>query len=139
MKNFFMKFIDIIDLRMAISYMIVGLCSAIVYLCTFGFFYEIKHLDYRIAVSIGYLASILIHFTANRRFTFKSHGFNFYKHLCKYLCIILINYLITLSITCLVVEYFMLPAYIGVGCSIGITVGIGYVTAKFWIFRHQIT
>ena len=135
MKELLNQFIALLDLRTVISYLTVGMITAIIYFSLFGFLYGGLHVDYRIAVTICYSLSVLIHFTANRHFTFKKYGPRCLKHILKYAFTVSINYLITLSIMTWVVQILLLPPYFGVLLAIAATVGTGYLTAKFWVFK----
>ena len=91
-------------------------------------------MNYKIAVSIAYLASVLTHFIANRRFTFQSHGHNLWPHIAKYCSLVVINYLITLAVVHIIVVELFLSPYLGIVGSIIATVLVGFLLAKLWVF-----
>lgn len=117
---------------------LVGATTALLNFSVFGLLWHLLQINYRIAVTCSYALSALFHFTANRRFTFKSHGADLHAHICKYLVMILINYTITLCVMHIVVEIFTLSPYFGVACSIATTFGTGYLLAKYWVFRNRL-
>lgn len=123
------------DIRKMFYFCCVGALSAAVYLITFTLTWKICALNYKIAVTIAYFASIICHFTANRRFTFQSHGADLIQHLLKYSVMVAINYLITLAVVHVIVEDFGWSPFIAVIISIGSTVFTGYAMAKFWVFK----
>lgn len=134
MKKHIKEIVHILDFRALSLFLTVGALAAVVNFSSFAFLWNLVHINYQISVSISYILSVIFHFTANRRFTFKSHGRDLHKHLIKYLAMVSTNYLITLAVMYIVVEIFKLSPYIGVVASIGTTVGVGYILAKFWVF-----
>ena len=131
------KLIASIDKRTFIYYVSVGGSAAIINFLIFGLFYDIFGLNYKIAVSFGYIISTSFHFTANRYFTFRSYGKDLSSHLVKYLTMVLINYLITLLIMYFVVSVLNLNPYFGLVCAIGTTFMSGYLMAKCWVFKKE--
>lgn len=134
MKKHIERIAHILDFRALIMFLTVGTISAVINFSSFAFFWNFLHIHYQVAVSISYILSVIFHFNVNRRFTFKSHGRNFHRHLAKYLIMILISYLTTLAIMHIVVEIFKFSPYVGIVASIGTTVGMNYMLAKFWVF-----
>ncbi|OFX74486.1 MAG: hypothetical protein A2X12_02185 [Bacteroidetes bacterium GWE2_29_8] len=134
MKRQVKKLIYLLDFRVLGIYLVIGGTTAVINFSIFTFLWNFEHINYQVSISISYILSVIFHFTANRRFTFKSHDRNLYKHLAKYLAMVLINYLITLLVMHIAVEIFKLSPYIGVIASIGTTVGVGYFLARFWVF-----
>lgn len=128
------KLFPFIDLRSAITFLTVGGISAAINFVSFAILWKYNHIDYKVSVTVAYILSVIFHFVANRRYTFKSHGNNLWGHLKKYIVMIIINYLITMFIMYIVTESLLLSPYYGIVLSIGATVGIGYFLAKFWVF-----
>src|SRR3990167_4707225 len=93
---FIRKLIATIDRRTITYYFTVGGLAALINFLIFALFYDTLSLNYKIAVSFGYVISTCFHFTANRYFTFRSHGKDLSSHLIKYLMMVSINYLITM-------------------------------------------
>lgn len=117
---------------------LVGATTALLNFSVFGILWNLLQINYRFAVTCSYILSALFHFTANRRFTFKSHGTDLHAHAFKYLIMILINYTITMCVMYIVVEILTLSPYFGVACSITATFGTGYLLAKYWVFRNRL-
>lgn len=128
-------FINLIDPKSALKFLTVGAISAVVYFASFTLLWKFFGLNYKLAVSIGYVLSVIVHFTANRVLTFRSHGQQLFQHIARYLVMITINYLITLAVVHLMVAVLKLSPYLGIVLSIGSTTGLGYLMAKFWVFR----
>jgi len=113
----------------------VGTLAALVNLGSFSFFWKFLHLDYKIAVSIAYILSVLVHFFANRQFTFKAHTTEVRHQLQRYIVMLGTNYLFTLLIVFFVVEILAFSPYAGIVCAIGFNVTINYMMSRFWIFQ----
>lgn len=135
MKFYLAKLFALIDMRSAACFVSVGALSAVIYFGSFTLLWRYFGLDYNVAISIGYVLSVIVHFTVNRRVTFRSHGHQLFYQLIKYLVMITFNYGITLLVVHFVVKVLDLSPYLGVVCSIGATVGISYLLAKLWVFR----
>lgn len=134
--NRFMKYFwKIFDKKTFFYYVIVGFTSTAVYFGLFTLLWKIIGINYQIAVSISYFLSTATHFSMNRRYTFRSHGKNLHKHLIKYLVIVFVNYSITMMIVRFVVEYLQLSPYLGMICSIGSSISIGYISIRNWAFK----
>ena len=127
-----------IDYPSAIKFLAVGATSALVYFLSFSVLWHFIHFTYQIAVSIAYALSVVVHFTANRRITFRAHGHALAAQLTKYFVMVAINYGITLWIMHGIVTNLNLTPYLGIMCSIALTVATGYLMAKFWVFRIPI-
>jgi len=121
-----------------ISFLTVGGLTAILYFSLFSFFFEFMTWAYPKAISISYIFALLFHFNANRYFTFKGHGHSVLPHAIKYLCMIGLNYVVTLGITYIVVENMHLSPYFGLVISIAVTMNIGYFLSRYWIYRKPV-
>ena len=118
-------------------FLCVGTISAIVNIGSFGILYNYFHLHYQISVTIAYFLSVLVHFTANRRFTFKNHTTHFIPQLQRYITMLITNYLITLSVVQIMVEILHFSPYIGIMSAIACTISISYFMSRFWIFHSS--
>lgn len=122
-----------------ISYGFVGAFSAFVYFFSFSVCWNWFSLDYRIAVSIGYVLSVVTHFLMNRSFTFEHKGQdNLLRHMIRYSVMLTINYLLTLLIVNIVVSGLGFSPYIGIATSIALTMGTGYVMSRCWVFKPSL-
>jgi len=101
----------------------------------FALTWDIFHLPQRLAVSVSYITAVTFHFLSNRLFTFQAGNANVLKQLVKYLMVTLINYLITIVVVDTCVKILYLSPYIGVMASIAMTVLIGFLLMKFWVFN----
>ncbi|MBO9170426.1 GtrA family protein [Rhizobium sp. L245/93] len=98
---------------------------------------ELLQLGHFLAVSVSYICAITFHFLANKIFTFKSRNANVLREASRYLCVALINYVITLAVVYLVVDIAHQSTYLGAVAAVAVTLGLGYGMTKFWVFRHN--
>lgn len=124
--------------RSIFFFLTIGVLTAVIYFGLFTLFWKFTGFSYQYAVSVAYVLSVIVHFTANRNITFKSQDTNIFTQLKKYLVMVLINYAITLIIVRFTVESLNLSPYIGIFLAIGTTVSSGYLMSRYWIF-HTIT
>jgi putative flippase GtrA len=136
MKPLVIRLHQLIDFKAATKFLLVGASSAIVYFLSFTLLWEFFHLNSKVAISTGYVLSVVVHFCGNRYFTFQAGQRHLKKQLPRYLVMIFINYLITLAVVHFVVNICLLSPYLGIAASIAATVMVGYFLSKFWIFCH---
>lgn len=114
---------------------VVGTVTAAIYFLGMWVADFIFGFNYIAAVSVAYFVSTTFHFLANRHFTFRAakepHGYQ----IIRYLVMWVLNYLITIVVVSVCVERFLLSPYIGVCISVVFTVFIGYVLARYWVFK----
>ncbi|EKD71384.1 MAG: hypothetical protein ACD_46C00195G0005 [uncultured bacterium] len=121
-----------------IMFLIVGGVTTVSYFLIFAFLWNVLLINYRIAVSIAYILSLAVHFTANRNLTFKSkHDI---KHqIPKYLLMALFNYVMTIISVTSIVEIFQCSPYIGIVFSICINIITTYLMSYFWVFKSELS
>lgn len=117
-----------------ISFLVIGTISALVNLGSFGLLWEFAGINYKLAVSVAYILSVIVHFSANRCIAFERRDKHFIHQMPRYLSMIFINYCITLMVTRFVVEVLSLTPYLGIVLSIGITINISYFMLRYWVF-----
>lgn len=115
-------------------FLTTGVISAIAYFITFSLLWKIFNLNYQVAITIGYIVSVIVHFNINRYITFKSGSNPIAHQLIKYLMMLLMNYIVTLLIAHGVVEKAHFSPYFAIVCSIGATVGTSYLLSRYWVF-----
>lgn len=118
-------------------YLVVGGLTALIYFGFIALGVEILELDYRIAVSAAYVIAVSFHFLSNRKFTFRVADSRVIRQSIRYMSVLMINYLITISIVSLLVGKHGVSTYLSAAVSIVVTVGIGYLASKFWVFRNK--
>ncbi len=118
-----------------VMFLMVGSLTAATYLSLFILLSKILHGNYQIAVSISYVVSVTLHFSANRKFTFKKQTNLLSQQLPRYLIFLIVNYLITLVFMHITVETFHFTPFIGLVLTIGATCMLSYLISKFWVFQ----
>jgi len=118
-------------------FIIVGLVSAFVNIGSFTLLWGMMKIDYRISVSIAYVAAVIVHFSLNRNLTFKGRSTLSLYQISKYLTMLATNYCITLFIMRIVVEQFQLSPYVGIVAAIGMTMWISYLLLRYWVFKEK--
>jgi putative flippase GtrA len=116
-------------------YGLVGAATAAVYFAVFALLHDIIGAGYQVAVSCGYAAGVAFHFVANRNLTFRKAGGHIGAQLTKYAIVVAINYVLTLIVVGVAVEFGGLSAYLGVLAAVAITTFVGYALFARWVFR----
>ena len=115
-------------------FLVVGALSAMINFSAFTVLWKVIGINYQMAVVVSYILSVIFHFTANKRFSFKSRRTNFSQHIVKYLIMISLNGGINFLMVRLVVEFAHLSPYIGLVLGIGVTMNISYILLRYWVF-----
>ncbi|UIJ71062.1 GtrA family protein [Aurantimonas sp. HBX-1] len=118
-------------------YVGVGGATALVYFGLIFLTVELLQLGHLLAVSISYIAAITFHFLANKALTFRSREANVLREVTRYICVALVNYVITLIVVHLVVDSAGQSTYLGAAMAIAATLGLGFGMTKFWVFQHS--
>jgi putative flippase GtrA len=116
-------------------FLMVGMLTAAVYFFVFSILWKLLNIDYRVSVSIAYVLSVTFQFFTNRKVTFKSHGNNLFRQMLKYVVMLALNYIITITVVEFTVRFLLLSPYLGVVFSVGITVITGYLLSRLWIYK----
>lgn len=117
---------------------IVGLATAGVNFIALALLLEMLKLDYRVAVSVAYIAGVVFHFVANKSITFKQRNLiDIHNQIARYLVLVAINYLLTIAIVIFVVEVLVFAPYMGLLLSMGATIVTGYLLSRFWVFKRS--
>ena len=136
MRTLLIKHIQkISDVRTFIFYACVGAFAAFVYFSVFTVCWKVLKLDVKVSISIGYALSVITHFTANRRLTFRSHKEKIRGQMMRYAIMTSVNYMVTLVVAHVVIGILHLSPYLSICASISVTVFIGYMLARNWVFK----
>ena len=84
------------------------------------------------ATSAGFVAGVVVNYAYHARVTFKN--VSTWSTLARFLCVVAINYLLTLGLVALAVAWFDL-ALVGKLVSLPVVALNGFFLSKFWIFR----
>lgn len=119
------------------KYLTVGGLTAAIYFSILFITFDFLDLSKNLSVTTSYFVSTAFHFAANKLFTFASHGKNFAPQIARYLCVVFINYLITMLVVFIIVDLCGLSPYAGVAVAVAVTVALGYGMTKFWVFQQD--
>jgi putative flippase GtrA len=120
-----------------LRYLSVGGCTAVIYFGLLVVLVQFLHLEHLLAVSICYVSAISFHFLANKAFTFRNRDTDVLMEIVRYLCVALTNYIITIIVVYLVVDLGQQSPYVGAALGVAVTLGLGYVMTKYWVFHHK--
>jgi len=118
-------------------YLTVGGVTFLVYISVAWLAMAVMHSDYRVGVSVGYLFAAILHFLANRTFTFRAGTHHLANQLIRYVGLLILNYLITLMVVSFCVGRLGLSPYLSATLGVVLTVGVGYSASKLWVFRKS--
>ena len=135
-SNYFYNFL-LTNRLFLFSFLMIGAIAALINFISFTFFWSIVGIPYDFSASIAYLCSVVFHFIANRTITFKNKNMRFLQQIGKYITMVGINYIITISIVRYVVLVLKLSPYFGIIFSIGTTVGTGFLLSRYWVFHSK--
>ncbi|MBX9810886.1 MAG: GtrA family protein [Burkholderiales bacterium] len=125
------------DRKSFLVFSLVGAATAGIYFLALAVLLEILAIDYRVAVTISYLLGVTFQFSANKFLTFKNKELmDTIPQLFRYAAVAAFNYVLTMLIVMFTVEKLRQPPYLGVFISVGVTVIVGYLLSKHWIFAQ---
>ena len=115
----------------------IGLATFVMNVVCFQMFYSQFHWDYRIAVSLAFVITVILHFSLHRTVTFKATGQQMAHHAGKYILMLGFNYVITMIVAWFVVEVFrMSPSFIVVVAT-AVTMVINFFLMQYFVFKTK--
>ena len=119
-----------------IKFIIIGIITFIINFLTFHYFYKRCSFNYKIATSFSFVITVISHFLLHRVFTFKvrEEKQQLTHHLSKYILMLCLNYLITITVMWLTVEVVHGSAYLGIIASTLATASSSFLTMKYFVF-----
>jgi putative flippase GtrA len=124
--------------QQVLRFLVVGAASAVTYFGVVYLMHEIGEFSRIAAVSLGYGASIAVHFWGNRRLTFGQRGGDLLTPLLRYAAVAALNYLITVSVVRFLTTTGGTSLYPALGCAIVTTTSFGFVASRYWIFPDSV-
>lgn len=88
-------------------------------------------------VSASYLMAVSFPFFANRKFTFLASSGDVRAQVIRHVSVLLLNYLIAISVVSCLVNLLVFSHYLTAVIAIGVTVAVGDLTSKFWVFNNK--
>jgi len=117
-----------------------GIVGAITFILNFSLvwsLYGLLELNYPIAVTLAYIITVIAHFLLNRYFTYKADNSSVIGHIGRYGVMLMVNYLVTVSISIVTVELFKLTPYHGVIFATGMTAFLSFLIMKYFVFSER--
>ncbi|EKD71439.1 MAG: hypothetical protein ACD_46C00181G0004 [uncultured bacterium] len=123
-----------------IKFIVIGFTTFCINFLSFHFFYGICILNYKIATTFAYSITVVSHFTLHRIITFevKRNEQHLGLHVGKYLFMLIINYIITITVMWATVEIIHGSAYIGLIASTMATASSSFFIMKYFVFANSI-
>jgi putative flippase GtrA len=115
---------------------LVGISTFFLNYCCVWLFYGLIALDYRFAVTLAYIITVVAHFLLNRMFTYNKGESHIIGHIGRYGVMLAINYAITISVSIATVEVCGLSPYIGVIFATGATACSSFFLMKDFVFSY---
>ena len=120
------------------KFVVVGVVTFAINFLSFHLFFDVLfQWDYRIAVSLAYVITVICHFSLHRIFTFKATEQQLGHNAAKYMIMLAVNYGITLTVVWLAVEVARSSPYIGVVASAATTASMSFFLMKYVVFRKK--
>jgi len=119
------------------KFVIVGFVTFAINFISFHVCYGLLSLDYRVAVSLAYLVTVICHFLLHRFFTFSAGEQYLIHNAGKYLLMLALNYGIAMAVVWLAVEVVGVSPYIGVIASTAATASVSFFVMKYFVFGSK--
>lgn len=120
-----------------LSFGLIGVITFILNFLLIWLFFGFIGLDYRFAVTLAYIITLIAHFGLNRTFTYKAKGPSLIAHIAKYSLLLIVNYLITLFVNIITVEILGLTPYYGVIFATGCVMFTSFLLMKYYVFSKK--
>jgi len=121
-----------------IRFILVGATTFFQNMALIWLFYENFGFDNRISVSGAYVITVATHFLLNRSFTYSRSAKTVGLDLVKYSVMVFVNYLITLAISIVVVEFLGLSIYLGGMISIFFNGLSSFLIMNHFVFNEKL-
>lgn len=118
-----------------LTFLATGIGTTVIYIGLFTLLWYGFHIHPILAVSIAFIIAAAFQFFANRKITFKVKGHKLFQQIFKYITLVIINYVITISIIQFTLLLFPSPLP-GLVIASGATVITGYFLFKYWVFNN---
>lgn len=119
-----------------IRYLFVGIANTIVGLSTIYFAMYFLQLKVVYANALGYTVGVLLSFTLNKKWTFKSSDHVLYS-LIRFLLVLALAYVANLGTVLLAVNKFQINPYIAQALGIIPYTAIGFLGSRYFAFQNQ--
>lgn len=98
--------IELFNCHKLFRFVIVGVLTFVVNVIVFKFFYTFLEFSSDFAISVAYFLQLIAHYVLSKIFTFRAGGIKHIRCLPRYVLMVIVNYLLTVS-NLSIVETFM--------------------------------
>lgn len=127
-------FFHVPAVRQFVTFACVGVVGVTFNYGIFFLLYHYAHVHYLTASATGFIAAIIVAYTLNRKYTFKSKT-SYKTHLVQYVAVNLFSLVLGLIVLALLVEKIGLNPYIANVLTLGVTTLTNFTGSKFLVFR----
>ena len=120
-----------------LRFILVGCVTFCLNICLTWVFYDGLNIDYKIAISIAYGFTVVMHFSLNKFFTFNSAKHSIVNDGIRYALMLLVNYLVTLVLSIIFVGMFGLSPYLSIMISTIVIASSSFLLMRHLIFHMQ--
>lgn len=116
---------------------LVGILTFGVNFLSFSLFFGLLHAGYQLAVSLAYVVTVCFHFFLNKVFTFGAAAQKFHRNLLRYVAMLGLNYVITITASWITVEVVGASPYWAVVASTAGTALSSFFVMKYFVFSAR--
>lgn len=120
--------------RQLVYFAFIGVVCAGIYFVILATMLEHFKFAYRPSVSFAFVVSTCVNFIGNRNFTFKQRHASVIRHSQKYVIMLLVSYITTITVVEFGITVLGQSAYIGSIVAIGFSALLRFYLSKFWVF-----
>jgi len=120
-----------------IRFLFVGCIALCINLGCFGFFYHFENIEYKVAVTIAYIITLIVYYLLHRIFTFRAENQDLKLHAWKFLLLLVLNYLINLAIVWFITDVIKNSPYIGIIVAALVTASVSFLTMRHFVFKFS--
>jgi putative flippase GtrA len=121
-----------------IRYLVIGALTALVDFATLYLLAVCRHWNTALAAAIAFLVALIIHFTLNKYYNFKSFDRSVRAQLRTYIAVTVVNFLSTIIFIHLFTNYVGIPILWSKAMTVLINMSWGFPAQKFLTFGRGI-
>jgi putative flippase GtrA len=123
--------------KLILRFGLVGMITFMLSYFIVWLFYGVFALDYRFAITVAFIITVIAHFILNRTFTYKTSESPIVHQAWKYGVMLAVNYMINLFASIIAVEVFELSPYFGIVFATIITASSSFFLIKYFVFLQS--
>ena len=123
-------------LLLASRYLLTAGVSFVVYFACIFIFFSVIQLRYPFAVAVAYVITLAVHFSMNRRFTFRSGNPALAGQVARYLATAALNYFVQIAIIYVLYAAWHLNFYFATFVGLLANLAVGFSLLWAWVFAH---